>query len=195
MPEHIRPPYRGRPPSFLPGYECDSPVVSSDFDRLISGPRLISGYRLIGGPLPYRGSPFTMVFRNAVIVFFSFCCLHTSTFQLLDKPWSQVSSLLPPCSCLQFLSRRGFSNPTARRFFIECCSLTPSRFPQVNLCARTSPIVIVGRVGGAVAVLTLSGPIYSDSAKHKRVLIARGATPAARASPPDWPRAGGGGNQ
>ena len=31
-----------------------------------------------------------------------FFFLHTSTFQLLDKPWSQVSSLLPPCSCLQF---------------------------------------------------------------------------------------------
>ena len=32
------------------------------------------------------------------ILFFS----HTSTYQLLDKPWSQVSSLLPPGSCLQF---------------------------------------------------------------------------------------------
>ena len=32
--------------------------------------------------------------------------LHTFTFQLLDKPWSQeVPSLLPPDSCLQFLSR------------------------------------------------------------------------------------------
>ena len=45
---------------------------------------------------------------------------HTSTFQLPDKPWSQVLSPLPPGSCLQFLSRIGFSNPTARRFFIEC---------------------------------------------------------------------------
>ena len=26
----------------------------------------------------------------------------TCTFQLLDKPWSQVSSLLPPGTCLQF---------------------------------------------------------------------------------------------
>ena len=34
---------------------------------------------------------------------------------LLDKPWSQVSSLLPPGTCLQFLSRIGFSIPTARR--------------------------------------------------------------------------------
>ena len=33
----------------------------------------------------------------------------------LDKPWSQVSSL-PPGMCLQFLSRIGFSIPTARRF-------------------------------------------------------------------------------
>ena len=52
--------------------------------------------------------------------FFSFFS-HTSTFQLLDKPWSQVSSLLPPGFCLHFLSRIGFSNPAARRFFIEFC--------------------------------------------------------------------------
>ena len=35
---------------------------------------------------------------------------------LLDKPLSQVSSLLPPDTCLQFLSRIGFSIPTARQF-------------------------------------------------------------------------------
>ena len=35
---------------------------------------------------------------------------------LLDKPWSQVSALLPPGTCLQLLSRTGFSIPTARRF-------------------------------------------------------------------------------
>ena len=35
------------------------------------------------------------------ILFFS----HASTFQLLDKPWSQVSSVLPPGSRLKFLSR------------------------------------------------------------------------------------------
>ena len=43
------------------------------------------------------------------------------TFKLLDKPWSQVSSLLPPGSSHHFLSRRGFINRTARRVFIECC--------------------------------------------------------------------------
>ena len=49
------------------------------------------------------------------------CCFFlTSTFQRLDKPWSQVSSRLPRGSWLQFLLRIGFSNPTARRFFIEC---------------------------------------------------------------------------
>ena len=56
--------------------------------------------------------------QPVVVYFFS----QTSTFQLLDKPWSQVSSLLPPGSCLQFLSRIGFSNPTARRFFIALCA-------------------------------------------------------------------------
>ena len=73
--------------------------------------------------------------KGCQFLFFS----HTSTFQLLDKPWPQVSSILPPGSCLQFLSRIGFSNPTARRFSIECCQLTLSRFPQVNLCTRKSP--------------------------------------------------------
>ena len=43
-----------------------------------------------------------------LLLFFIFSS-HTSTFQLLDKPWSQVSSLLPPDSCLQVLSRIGFS--------------------------------------------------------------------------------------
>ena len=57
--------------------------------------------------------------RWSFFLFFFF--LHTFTFQLLDKPWLQVSSLFAPGSCLQFLSRIGFSNPTARRFFIERC--------------------------------------------------------------------------
>ena len=55
--------------------------------------------------------------RRMPFFFFFFFFSHTFTFQLLDKPWSQVSSLLPPGSCLQFLSRIRFSNPTARRFF------------------------------------------------------------------------------
>ena len=59
--------------------------------------------------------------RSAVFGIFFLLSSHTSAFQLRDKPWSQVSSLLPPDSCLQFLSRIGFSNPTAHRFFIECC--------------------------------------------------------------------------
>ena len=59
--------------------------------------------------------------------FFFFFLSHTSTFQLLEKPWSQVSSL-PPGSCLQFLSRIWFSNSTAvRRFFIERCLLIVGR--------------------------------------------------------------------
>ena len=72
------------------------------------------------------------------LFFFSLFFAHTFTFQLLDKLWSQVSSLLLPGSCLQFLSRIGFSNPTARRLYIECCLLTLSRFPQVNLPTRKS---------------------------------------------------------
>ena len=43
-----------------------------------------------------------------------FFLAHTFTFKLLDKPWSQVSPLLPPGSCLQFVSLIGFNIPTAR---------------------------------------------------------------------------------
>ena len=38
---------------------------------------------------------------------------------LLDKPWSQASSLLPPGTFLLFLSRIGFSIPTTRRFSLN----------------------------------------------------------------------------
>ena len=57
--------------------------------------------------------------KTAIRFSFLFSFLHTFTFELLVKPWTQVSSLLLPGSCLQFLSRIGFSNPTARRLFIE----------------------------------------------------------------------------
>ena len=58
---------------------------------------------------------------NYEYIFIYFFLSHTFTSQLLDKPRSQVSSLLPPGSCLQFLSRIGFSNPIARRLFFDCC--------------------------------------------------------------------------
>ena len=66
-------------------------------------------------------------------VFFFFS--HTSTFQLLDKPWSQVSSLLPPGSCLQLLSRIGFSNPTDRRFSSRVAN-SRSRVFGKSICPR-----------------------------------------------------------
>ena len=78
-------------------------------------------------------------FSKSSTIFFFFFSSHTFTFQLLDKPWSQVSSLLPPGACLQFLSRIGFSNPTACQFSIDCCLPTLSRFPHVNLCTRKNP--------------------------------------------------------
>ena len=57
------------------------------------------GSQLLGKPLRYN----------------TFGMLLLLLSQLLDKLWSQVSSLLPPGTCLQFLSRIGFSIPTARR--------------------------------------------------------------------------------
>ena len=59
----------------------------------------------------------------------------TDTFQLLDKWWSQVSSLLPPCTCLQLLSRIGFSIPTARRFSSNVADSCFRAFRE-SICAR-----------------------------------------------------------
>ena len=76
-------------------------------------------------------------------VFFLFFFLTlTSTFQLLDKPWSQVSSLLPPGSCLQFSSRIGFQQFHCSSFFhrvFVANSRSRAFFPQVNLCTRKVP--------------------------------------------------------
>ena len=67
-----------------------------------------------------------------------FSSSHTCAFQLLvDTPWSQASSLFLPRSCFQIFSRIWLSNPIPRRFFIECCKLTLSRFPQVAFCTST----------------------------------------------------------
>ena len=45
------------------------------------------------------------------------------TFRLLDKPWSQMSFLLPPGYGLSFLSRRGFVQyPHCSSGFIECAN-------------------------------------------------------------------------
>ena len=84
------------------------------------------------------------------VFFFPSSFLHTSTFQLLDKPWSQVSSLLPPCSCLQFLSRIGFSNPTARRFSSSVANSRSRVFRMSNYAQEKVPsnlyVLIVSRV-------------------------------------------------
>ena len=49
---------------------------------------------------------------------------------LLDKSWQQVSSLLRPGTCLQFLSRKGFSIPTARGFSSNVANSRSRAFPN-----------------------------------------------------------------
>ena len=77
---------------------------------------------------------------------------------LLDKPWSQVSSLLPPGTCLKFLSRMGFSIPTARRFssllLTHALTLSANHF---FFNARKSPYEFVYSVRIELATLTLLG--------------------------------------
>ena len=69
------------------------------------------------------------------------------SFQLLDKLWSQVSSLLPPGTCLPFLSRIGFTIPTVCQFhgmlLTPALALSASQFVHKNchtvhlLCVHT----------------------------------------------------------
>ena len=63
--------------------------------------------------------------------------------QLLDKPWSQVSWLLPSRTFLQFLSRIGFRFPTPSRFSSNVAnSFMISCLSRVNLCRRKVPTII-----------------------------------------------------
>ena len=103
-----------------------------------------------GPPYPFgrwskeAGLTFTLAtysrkkFGIHVLFFFFFAHFYFPAFGQAMGIGVVPSFFLPPRSCLQFSSRIlvGFSNPTARRFFIEGCQLTLSRFPQVNLCAR-----------------------------------------------------------
>ena len=57
---------------------------------------------------------------------------------LLGKPWSQVSSLLPPGTCLQLLSRIGFSIATARRFSSNVANSRSRAFRSSFFYARKS---------------------------------------------------------
>ena len=72
---------------------------------------------------------------------------HISTFQLLDKPWSQMSSFLPPRSCLQFLSRIGLSNPTALSVFHRVLLTHALALSASQFCAQEK--VPSNALGGA----------------------------------------------
>ena len=62
-----------------------------------------------------------------------FFFFHTFTFQLLDKPWSQVPSLFPPGSCLQFfiahrVQQSHFSSIFHRVLLTHAVALSASQF-------------------------------------------------------------------
>ena len=62
-----------------------------------------------------RCTRYHIYFENEYIHIFFFFFWSNFYFPASDKLWSQVSSLLPPSTCLQFLSRIGFTIPTSRR--------------------------------------------------------------------------------
>ena len=102
-------------------------------------------------PIPLLETPHLKSNLPEYIYIYMYIFPHTTTFQLLDKPWSQVSSLLPPGSCLNFSSRIGISDPTARRFDIKCGELTRSRAFRKSICAqeKVPTILYEYELGGA----------------------------------------------
>ena len=98
-----------------------------------------------GSGTPQLG-PFARTVKdpNFFLLLFSPRLLSSSTrtmftlSDLLVKPWSQVSPLLPPGHVPSFLSRIGFRIPTARRFSSNCCYLMFSRFPLIILSSGKS---------------------------------------------------------
>ena len=96
----------------------------------------------------------------ALCSFLDYNIIVYTSFQLLDKPWSQVSSLLPPGYCLQFLSRIGFSNPTARRFssmlLTHALALSASQFVH----KKKSPRIYTRMHSGGLELARLTCSLY-----------------------------------
>ena len=68
-----------------------------------------------------------------------------------------MSSHLPPGSCLEFLSRIGFSNPIARRFFVGCCYFPRSRAFRKVICAQEkSPRIYTSMHSGGFELTKLT---------------------------------------
>ena len=96
---------------------------------------------------------FSSIFSSEVPKFFFFfhthllCSFGTSRGHRC-RPFS------PPGSCLQFLSRIGFSNPTACRFFIECCLLALSASQFVH--KKNSPRIYTSIHSGGFELTKLT---------------------------------------
>ena len=73
--------------------------------------------------------------RREPFLVYRFFFLHTHLFSSFwTSRGHRCRPFPPPGSCLQFVSRIGFSNPTACRFFIECYSR--SRAFRKSICAQ-----------------------------------------------------------
>ena len=85
-----------------------------------------------------------LVKNSFCVNFFSFFSSHnTSTFQLLDNSRGhRCRPFFPPGSCLQFLSRIGFSNPPARRISSNVANSRSRAFPQINFVHKKKPLRI-----------------------------------------------------
>ena len=91
-----------------------------------------AGHRCSVSVLPGCSLLFTFFF---LVFFSSFFFSHTSTFQLLDKPWSQVSSLLPPVLAFNFYRAWGLAIPLLVDFSSSVAN-SRSRAFRKSICAQ-----------------------------------------------------------
>ena len=91
-----------------------------------------------------------------------------SDLSLMDKLWSQVSSL-PPGTCLQFLSRIGFSIPTARRFSsnVANCNNKIIHSPgMLKASSMVTLVMLVYRNASTANVFASTSTCTTISSKH-----------------------------
>ena len=104
--------------------------------------------------------------------------MHTSTFQLLDKPWSQVSSLLPPVLAFNFIAHRvqqtHCSSIFHRLLLTQVLALSASQFvhkkksPRIYASCCCSHINSHNQVRGHRKGSSYSGAAEYPREKHKQ---------------------------
>ena len=96
---------------------CDIGRSTDKNDKILNAhrPQILKPTTSLVGTWP-KNEHRSRAYSRRVLHFF-----HTSIFQLPEKPWSQVSSLLPPGPWLQFFIAHRVQQSHCSSIFMECC--------------------------------------------------------------------------